>query len=55
MNPTHRIYDDRTGETLNRNLTEFEPGVWVSGNYLESDISFEDIQIEQPKEGASNA
>ncbi len=52
MNSTHCIYDDRTGETLNRNLTEVAPGVWVSADYLESDVSFEDIQIERLKEGA---
>lgn len=52
MKPTHRIYDDRTGETLNRNLMEVAPGVWVSVDYLENNVSFEDIQIERLKEGA---
>ncbi|WP_158233895.1 hypothetical protein [Sporosarcina sp. P34] len=54
MKPTHRIYDSRTGETLDRDLTEVKPSVWVSSNYSESDVSFDDIQIERLKEGASD-
>lgn len=55
MKPTYRVYDNRTNETLNCNLTEVERGVWVKDDYLENDVSYGSIQIKQLKEGASNA
>lgn len=53
MKPTHRIYDSRTNETLNRNLIEVEPDVWMQSVHSGSDVRFEDIQIERLEEGAT--
>ncbi len=49
MNFTHRVYDDRTGETLFAACSPFECAKWIDEHVTENHESFEHVWIEPIK------
>lgn len=55
MAKPHRVYDDRTDETLFTAPDGLTCAMWIAGNVFEESEDFEHVWLEPVGEGDSNA